>query len=69
MSTMLDLPYDVTVNEAIRRWPATVAIFNAFGIDACCGGAVPVRDAAVRDGADADELVRALLNEIQRRRA
>jgi len=49
-----------TVNELIRVFPATVAVFNAFGIDACCGGSVPVRDAAVRDGADPDALVLAL---------
>jgi regulator of cell morphogenesis and NO signaling len=42
----------LSVNEAIRRYPATVAIFNRHGIDACCGGAAPVSEAAVRDGAD-----------------
>lgn len=42
----------LTVNEAIRRYPATVEIFNRFGIDACCGGASLVAEAAVRDGAD-----------------
>jgi hypothetical protein len=26
-----------TVNEVVRRHPATVAVFNAFGLDACCG--------------------------------
>jgi regulator of cell morphogenesis and NO signaling len=43
---------DLTVNEAIRRFPATVAVFNDFGVDACCGGAAPLAKAAVRDGAD-----------------
>ncbi|HSK21162.1 MAG TPA: DUF542 domain-containing protein [Longimicrobiales bacterium] len=42
----------LTVNEAIRRYPGTVAIFNRHGIDACCGGAAPVAEAAERDGAD-----------------
>jgi len=42
----------LTVNEAIRRYPATVGVFNDFGIDACCGGAAPLAEAAVRDGAD-----------------
>jgi iron-sulfur cluster repair protein YtfE (RIC family) len=51
---------DLTVNETIRRWPATVAVFNAFAIDACCGGAVPIRDAALRDGADPAALLEAL---------
>ena len=61
MSTLVDLPADLTVNDVIRLWPATVALFNDFGIDACCGGAVPVREAAARDGADPDALVRAIL--------
>jgi regulator of cell morphogenesis and NO signaling len=42
----------MSVNEAIRRFPATVEIFNRYGIDACCGGAAPVVEAAIRDGAD-----------------
>lgn len=54
----------MTVNEAIRRYPATVEIFNRYGIDACCGGAAPVLEAAVRDGADPvtleNELVQAI---------
>ena len=49
-----------TVNDTIRRFPATVAVFNAFGIDACCGGSVPIEEAAPRDGADPNALVRAL---------
>lgn len=50
----------LTVNELIARRPETVAVFNAFGIDACCGGAVPVPEAALRDGADLDALLAAL---------
>lgn len=42
----------MTVNDAIRRFPAAVEVFNRHGIDACCGGAAPVAEAAVRDGAD-----------------
>jgi iron-sulfur cluster repair protein YtfE (RIC family) len=48
------------VNEIIRRWPDTVEVFNRFGIDACCGGAVPPDAAAERDGADPEALRRAL---------
>ena len=50
----------LTVNDVVARHPETVAVFNAFGIDACCGGAVPVREAARRDGADPDALLAAL---------
>lgn len=51
---------DQTVNEVVRTHPVTVAVFNRFGIDSCCGGSSPIQDAAVRDGADPDELLAAL---------
>jgi len=49
-----------TVNEILVHHPACVATFNAFGIDACCGGHASVEDAARRDGADVDALLVAL---------
>lgn len=51
----------LTVNEVVARYPATVTVFNEFMIDACCGGAAPVRAAAERDGADPVAVERALL--------
>ena len=53
-------PDEITVNELIREVPLTIPVFNSFGIDSCCGGAVPVREAARRDGADVDALLVAL---------
>jgi regulator of cell morphogenesis and NO signaling len=49
-----------TVNQVLLEHPATVAVFNAFGIDACCGGDVSIEEAARRDGADASALLAAL---------
>jgi iron-sulfur cluster repair protein YtfE (RIC family) len=49
-----------TVNEILVKYPATVSVFNQFGIDACCGGAASLDEAARRDGADVDRLIRAL---------
>ena len=37
-----------TVNDIVARYPSTLAVFNAFGIDTCCGGALPVSEAAAR---------------------
>lgn len=54
----------MTVNEAIRRFPAAVEIFKRYGIDACCGGAAPVVEAAVRHGADPVALQAELLRVI-----
>lgn len=48
------------VNETLQQYPATTAVFNDFGIDACCGGAESIHDAAVRDGADPVELLDAV---------
>jgi len=49
-----------TVNDVLRLYPETVSVFNAFGIDACCGGAASLREAARRDQVDLAELIAAL---------
>jgi iron-sulfur cluster repair protein YtfE (RIC family) len=48
------------VNEIISRYPATIAVFNRLGIDACCGGWASLDEAAHRDGVDLDALLEAL---------
>ncbi len=48
------------VNETLRQYPETTAVFNQFGIDACCGGAASINDSALRDGADPQALLNAL---------
>jgi regulator of cell morphogenesis and NO signaling len=56
------LPIDTawSVNELLRRHPSAVVALNAFGVDTCCGGAVPLRDAAREQGIDLASLVAAL---------
>ncbi len=56
------LPFDGawSVNQTIATFPQTVAVFNQFGIDACCGGAASVVDAAARDAADPEQMLVAL---------
>ena len=49
-----------TVNDLLREHPSTVAVFNAYGIDACCGGARTLRDAAREDGANCCAFLAAL---------
>jgi regulator of cell morphogenesis and NO signaling len=56
------------VNDVIQSHPDTTNVFNEFGIDACCGGAVSVQDAAVRDGADPAALLNALNSVVAGRR-
>jgi iron-sulfur cluster repair protein YtfE (RIC family) len=50
----------MTLNETIRRWPATVEVFARFGLDTCCGGALPIQEAAGRHGHDPEEVLAAL---------
>jgi iron-sulfur cluster repair protein YtfE (RIC family) len=50
----------MTVNETVRANPATLAVFAQAGIDTCCGGALPVEEAARRHGIELDALLRAL---------
>ena len=47
-----ELTLDISVHEAVRRYPATLAVFNALGVDTCCGGGMRIRDAAVNQGLD-----------------
>ena len=48
---------DTTVNDVLHCHPATMCVFNAFGVDACCGGAQPLREAAHAAGILPDELL------------
>ncbi|HEY5218764.1 MAG TPA: DUF542 domain-containing protein [Gemmatimonadaceae bacterium] len=58
ISDALDLSQ--TVNALVARDPRTVAVFNHFGMDMCCGGGVPIAEAAARDGVDLAVLLAAL---------
>jgi len=64
--TMKALDVSTSVNDVLTQYPETVSIFNAFGIDACCGGAASLREAARRDGVDLAELLGALQTAVTR---
>jgi len=51
---------EMVVNDCIREHPGTIGVFTQFKIDSCCGGAVSIEEAALRDGARLDELLQAL---------
>ena len=44
---------DATVNEVVNAYPETLPVFQRYGIDACCGGAHAVGEAARRHRVDA----------------
>jgi iron-sulfur cluster repair protein YtfE (RIC family) len=45
------------VNEIIAAHPATVAVFHDWGIDACCGGSLPLGTVAQKHGLDLERLL------------
>lgn len=49
-----------TVREVVSRYPAAVAIFKAFKVEACCDAGRPLDEAAQRAGISLDVLVEAL---------
>jgi iron-sulfur cluster repair protein YtfE (RIC family) len=50
----------MSVNTTIRRFPESVAVFNQLGVDACCGGANSLAEAALEAGITLETLVAAL---------
>lgn len=67
MQTTPEIDKASIVDELTARYPDTIAVFNRFGIDSCCGGGVPIAEAASRDGADFDALLAALRAAVERR--
>lgn len=59
MTDLTTLP-DLSVNEILRRWPASVAALNAHGVDTCCGGASSLAEAAAEIGVPVSTLVDAI---------
>lgn len=60
MPTTDRLDSTLTINEIVALHPQTIAVFNRFGLDTCCGGGVRVAEAARRHGLDLDALESAL---------
>ncbi len=60
MSDVSQLDPAQTINEIVARHPETIAVFNRFGMDTCCGGGASVEEAACRDGLDVGQILSAL---------
>lgn len=54
-----------TVDDLMAAHPATMAVFNAFGVDSCCGAHRTVRDAAAEDHVDEAALLAALARALE----
>lgn len=51
---------DMVINDVIRMYPETLAIFSRFKVDSCCGGGQSIEKTARADGVNVGALVRAL---------
>ena len=51
---------DMVINDVIKKYPKTIAVFNAFRVDACCGGAQSIEATATADGVHVAALLLAL---------
>ena len=51
---------DMTINPVIKQYPQTIAVFNKFRVDSCCGGGQAIEKTAAADGVDIESLLQAL---------
>lgn len=51
---------DMVINDAIKKYPQTIAVFNEFRVDSCCGGGRSIEQTAIADGVDVEALLQAL---------
>ena len=65
-STLFDT--SETINAIVARYPAAVKVLAAFGLDTCCGGALPLHVAAAQHGLDSHEVADALRKELESER-
>jgi iron-sulfur cluster repair protein YtfE (RIC family) len=50
----------MTINEIMKRYPKTMAVFTRFNVDSCCGGTNTLEKGAEDGGADLQALLSAL---------
>ena len=52
MKDILAISEEMSVNEIVQMKPEAVAVFARYGIDTCCGGALPLVEVAIRHRLD-----------------
>ncbi len=57
---MTPITKDMIINDVIKKYPETIAVFNRFNVDACCGGGASIEATARADGVAVDALLAAL---------
>jgi regulator of cell morphogenesis and NO signaling len=49
-----------SLNAIVARYPQALPVLKRFGLDTCCGGALPLRTVVQHHDLDLDELIAAL---------
>jgi regulator of cell morphogenesis and NO signaling len=60
LDTTIAIDAEDTLNAIVARYPETLPVLQAFGLDTCCGGALPLRTAAEHHDLDLGALLAAL---------
>jgi regulator of cell morphogenesis and NO signaling len=60
LNTTIAISAEETLNAIVARYPEALPVLQRFGLDTCCGGALPLRTAAQHHDLDPDELIAAL---------
>jgi hypothetical protein len=66
--TTITIAAEDTINTIVARFPQALPVLQRFGLDVCCGGALPLRTAAQHHDLDLEELIGALHAALQRER-
>ena len=48
---------DATLNELVAAEPRVLPVLHRYGLDTCCGGALPLREAARRHELSLDDFL------------
>jgi regulator of cell morphogenesis and NO signaling len=56
---------EVTIEEIVRRFPESLSVLQKHRIDLCCGGRLPLREAARKHHMDLEQLLRELREAVE----
>ncbi|MBI5038794.1 MAG: DUF542 domain-containing protein [Nitrospirae bacterium] len=66
MSLPAKITKEMTVNQVLKLYPATIGILNQFNIDSCCGGNRNLEQASKEDKAVLEDLLSKLNSTLSR---
>lgn len=54
---MLEIDPEATLNDLVAAEPKVLPVLHRYGLDTCCGGALPLREAARRHELSLDDFL------------